>query len=174
MATLLISQFRCLQHFMFNYHFLLNKSQNVLIYRYIFPRLLNLRLESISFIFSLDDFFSFRSALLVFSHPKLRSISSSWLDSSDLLLLQVACRVGDTEHQLNQQHHLNHWSYFQWLMVQTISGCTSRKRCYNSTTPHFVCQNQRFSIAYTNLFYFCCNIFSCKNRLSMKSWLIFW
>ena len=154
-----------------------------------FHGFLFLRLKSISFIFSRDYFFSLPWKSLVFSHSKLLSISSSWLDSPDLSLLQIDCGVDDqdwnvvfsildqsyeTKHQLNQQHHLNHCSCFQWLVIQTISGCTSRKTLLQLDHSHFVCQNQHCSIAYTHLLYCYCNLLLRKKRLSKKSWLIFW
>ena len=77
----------------------------------------------------------------------------------------------EIEPQLNQQHHLNNCSYFQWLVIETISGRASPK---SSTTLILFTRIQHFSIACTHLFCFCCNLLSHKEQLSMKSWLIFW
>ena len=80
------------------------------------------------------------------------SISSSSLDLCGLSLLQVAFGIKmlyfqyliqsyETEHQFNQQHYLNYCSYFQWLGIKAISGCTSRKMLLQIDHSHFVCQN---------------------------------
>ena len=122
-----------------------------------FHSILFLRLEIISLIFARDDFFSLTSISLVFSHSKLFSISSSFIlirfawpitvtgsfaglmIKITMLSFQYLVQSFETEHQLNQQHHC---SYFQWLVIQTISCCTSRKTLLQLDHSHFVCQNQ--------------------------------
>ena len=72
----------------------------------------------------------------------------------EMSCFQYLIQSYETEHQLNQQHHINHCLYFQWLVIKTVSGCTSQKMLLQIHHTHFVCQNP----AYKHLFYTCCNL----------------